>query len=71
MSLRNLLALYLLFWPGGLCLVPGELNYFHFLIEIFTLGSIPAVRLVVLQSGSSQSHASHAWTRPVRHERCW
>lgn len=65
MCLRNLLPLYLLFWPGVPCLVPGELNYFHFLIEIFMLGSIPAVRLVVLQSGSFQSHASHAWTQPV------
>lgn len=71
MSLRNLLALYLLFWPGGLCLVPGELSYFHFLIGIFTLGSIPAVRLVVLQSGGSLRRTSLAWTRTVRNERCW
>lgn len=30
MSLVILPALYLLLFPGGLCLVPGELNSFHF-----------------------------------------
>lgn len=46
MPLSNLLPLSLLLWPCGLCLVPGELPYFHFCIEISTLGSIPALRLL-------------------------